>query len=131
MVDTLTGTFTVTVLVPPYITNQPSFISVLANSTASITVGAFGTLPLSYQWAFAGTVIADATNSTLIVSNAQAINEGYHQATMANDLGTATSGPILLRVSPSEALIVSGPQSISVPAGTELHLMPMWLAAPH
>ena len=117
--NTLTGTFTVTVLVPPYITNQPSFISVLANSNASIIVGAFGTLPLSYQWAFAGTVIADATNSTLIVSNAQSINEGYYQVTMANSLGTATSGPILLRVLPSKALIVSGPQSISVPAGTQ------------
>jgi len=117
--NTLTGTFTVTVLVPPYITNQPSFISVLANSTASITVGAFGTPPLSYQWTFAGTVIADATNSTLIVSNAQSINEGYYQITMANGLGSATSGPILLRVLPSKALIVSGPQSISVPAGTQ------------
>ena len=64
-------------------------------------------------------MIADATNSTLIVSNAQSINEGYYQVTMANSFGTATSRPILLRVLPSKALIVSGPQPISVPAGTQ------------
>jgi parallel beta-helix repeat protein len=113
----LTGTFTVTVLVPPYITNQPSIISVLANSNATMTVGALGSAPMSYQWSFGGATIANATNSTLTVSNVQSINEGYYQVTLANDVGTATSQPIILRVLPSKALIVSGPFPVSVPAG--------------
>ena len=117
--NTLTGTFTVTVLVPPYITNQPSIISVFAGSNATMTVGAIGTAPMSYQWSFGGTAIANATNSTLIVSNAQSINEGYYQITLANDVGTATSLPIILRVLPSKALIVSGPVPVSVPAGSQ------------
>ena len=62
--NTLTGTFTVTVEVPPYITNQPSIISVLANSNATMTVGALGTAPMSYQWSFDGAAVDGATNST-------------------------------------------------------------------
>ena len=117
--NTLTGTFTVTVKVPPYITNQPSIISVLANSNATMTVGALGTALMSYQWSFGNAVIANATNSTLTVSNVQSINEGYYQITLANDVGTATSLPIILRVLPSKALIVSGPVPVSVPAGNQ------------
>jgi hypothetical protein len=117
--NTLTGTFTVTVQVPPYITNQPSIISVFANSNATLTVGAFGTAPISYQWLFGGTAIANATNSILTVSNAQSINGGYYQVTLANDVGSATSLPIVLRVLPSRALIVSGPVPVSVPAGNQ------------
>jgi hypothetical protein len=115
----LTETFTVTVLVPPYITNQPPIISVLANSNATMTVGALGTAPMSYQWTFGGTAIVNATNSTLTVSNAQSSDEGYYQVTLANNVGTATSLPIALRVLPSKALIVSGPFPISVPAGNQ------------
>ncbi len=117
--NTLTSAFTVTVLVPPYITNQPSFISITANGNANIGVGDIGTLPMNYQWSFDGTVIADTTNSALSISNAQAIDEGYYQVTLANDYGAATSGLILVRVVPSAALIVSEPQSFTEPAGNQ------------
>jgi hypothetical protein len=117
--NNLTGTFTVTVLVPAYITNQPSVLSVFAGSNATLTVGALGTAPMSYQWSFGGAAIANATNSTLTVSNAQSINEGYYQVTLANDVGIATSRPIILRVLPSKALIVSGPVPVSIPAGSQ------------
>ena len=117
--NTLTGTFTVTVEVPPYITNQPSIISVLANSNATMTVGALGTAPMSYQWSFDGAAVDGATNSTLTVSNAQSPNEGYYQVTLANNVGTATSQPIFLRVLPSGVVIVSNPAPLSVPAGTQ------------
>jgi hypothetical protein len=115
----LTSTFTVTVLVPPYITNQPSIISVLANSNATMTFGALGTAPMSYQWSFGGNAIDNATNSILTISSAQSVNEGYYQVTLANNVGTATSLPIALRVLPSKALIVSGPFPISVLAGSQ------------
>ena len=117
--NSLTCTFTVTVQVPPYITNQSSIISVVANSNATMTVGALGTGPMSYQWSFGGSSIAGATSSTLTVSNAQSTNEGYYQVTLANNVGAATSLPILLRVLPSKAVIVSGPAPVSVPAGNQ------------
>ena len=117
--NTLTGTFTVTVQVPPYITNQASIIPVLANSKVTMTVDALGTAPMSYQWSFGGAAIAGATSSTLTVSNAQSTNEGYYQVTLANNVGTAMSLPMLLRVLPSKALIVSGPVPVSAPAGSQ------------
>jgi hypothetical protein len=109
----------VSILSPPYITNQPSIISVLANSNATMTVGAFGTAPMSYQWSFDGTAVDGATNSTLTVSNAQSPNEGYYQVTLANNVGTATSQPIFLRVLASGVVIVSNPAPLSVPAGSQ------------
>jgi hypothetical protein len=118
-INTLTGTFTVTVLVPPYIISQPSIISVFAGSNTTISVGALGTAPMSYQWSFDDAAIANATNSTLTVSNVQSINQGYYLVTLANDVGTATSLPIVLRVLPSKAQIVSGPAPVSVPAGSQ------------
>jgi sugar lactone lactonase YvrE len=117
--NTLTGTFTVTVLVPPCIISQPSIISVFAGSNTTISVGALGTAPMSYQWSFDDAAIANATNSTLTVSNVQSINQGYYLVTLANDVGTATSLPIVLRVLPSKAQIVSGPAPVSVPAGSQ------------
>jgi len=117
--NTLTASFTVTVLVPPFVTNQPSIISVLANSNATMTVGAFGIGPMSYQWSFDGAAVDGATNSTLTVSNAQSPNEGYYQVTLTNNVGTATSLPIFLRVLPSGVVIVSNPAPLSVPAGTQ------------
>ena len=108
-----------------YITNQPSIISVLANSNATMTVGAFGTAPISYQWSFDGAAVDGATNSTLTVSNAQSPNEGYYQVTLANNVGTFTSQPIFLRVLPSGVVIVSNPAPLSVPAGNQLCSMPV------
>src|ERR1017187_4915247 len=117
--NSLTCTFTATVQVPPYITNQSSIISVVANRNATMTVGALGTGPMSYQWSFGGSSIAGATSSMLTVSNAQSTNEGYYQVTLANNVGAAISLPILLRVLPSKAVIVSGPAPVSVPAGNQ------------
>lgn len=117
--NVITGTFTVTVLVRPYITNQPSIISVLANSNAAITIGAIGTAPLSFQWSLKGNVIANTTNSTLIVPNAQSGNEGIYSVVVSDNLGTASSSNMFLRVIPSKAIIISGPASLSVPAGNQ------------
>ena len=117
--NVITGTFTVTVLVRPYITNQPSIISVLANSNAPITIGVIGTPPMTFQWSFNGNLIAVTTNNTLIVSNAQSANEGIYSVTISDDLGTASSSNIFLRVIPARATVTSGPASLSVPAGSQ------------
>ena len=122
--NVLTGTFTVTVLVKPYITNQPSIISVLANSNALITIGVIGTPPLTFQWSFNGSVIANTRNSTLIVSNAQSINEGIYTVTVSNNLGTASSMNMFLRIVPAGAKIVSAPVSLSVFAGNQAMFNP-------
>src|ERR1039458_8476849 len=115
----LTANFTITVFVPPFITNQPSIIGVLANSNAILSVGAIGTTPMSYQWFFNGVAMGNDTNGTLTVPNAQSINEGFYRVTLTNDFGSATSQSIYLRILPSKALIVSGPYPVTVQAGSQ------------
>src|SRR5438132_9665813 len=45
---------TLTVIVPPMITNQPQSQTVVVGQNASFSVTATGTAPLSYQWRFNG-----------------------------------------------------------------------------
>lgn len=118
-VSSLTNTFTVTVLVPPYVTNQPSIVSALANSNVSLTVSALGTLPITYQWSFGGVALGGATNSTLTLSNVQAPDEGYYEVTLKNVAGVGTSAPIVLRILPAAASIASGPFNVTVSAGQQ------------
>ncbi len=99
----------VTLLTLPAITGQSPSSNVLAGQSFTLSVGATGTAPLTYQWSFEGMLLDNATNSTLTVSNAQSINEGYYQVRVANNVGTATSEPIIVRVLPTAAEITSCP----------------------
>jgi parallel beta-helix repeat protein len=115
--NVLTNTFTVTVEVPPCISNVPSLVSVPAGTNVTLSVAAASSEPINYQWSFDGNAITGATNSVLVISNAQAANEGYYQVGATNNLGGTSSQPIFLRVVPVLPEIVSQPASLTVPAG--------------
>jgi hypothetical protein len=115
--NVLTDTFTVAVEVPPSITNGPSLINVPAGSNALLSVGAFSTQPLSYQWSFDGSSLAGATNSVLVISNAQAGNEGFYQVDLSNSLGATNSPLIILRILPEAPEIIAQPVSLKLLAG--------------
>jgi hypothetical protein len=70
--------------------------------SATFTVAAKGTQPLSYKWLKNGVSIAGATNSTLTLSNLQATNSGSYSVTVSNSVGAVTTYPGLLSVSPAE-----------------------------
>jgi len=78
----------------PVITNQPQNQTVLAGATATFSVGATGTPPLSYQWVFntLNNRLPGATNDTLILPNVQASNAGNYRVTITNDAGSVLSG---------------------------------------
>jgi subtilase family serine protease len=83
----------------PSITNQPVNLTVTAASSATFSVIAGGTLPLSYQWNFDNTnIILGATNSTLTLTNVQFINEGDYSVTVTNAYGSILSSNALLVV---------------------------------
>ncbi len=63
---------TLTVVVPPTITTQPSSVTVVAGGTTNFTVKATGTAPLSYQWNLYGVPLTNATNATLTLMNVTA-----------------------------------------------------------
>ena len=62
----------------PAVSTQPVSRTNIAGDTADFYVRAAGTGPLSYQWQFNGTDLADATSSSLNVLNVQSANEGSY-----------------------------------------------------
>ena len=113
----LTATFSVPSEVPPRVTTVTSLVSVSACSNAILAVGAYSTQPISYQWKFNGNTIANATNTVLVITNAQAVNQGYYQLNLANDLGSTNSPLIFLRVVPTPPRITAQPGSLTTSAG--------------
>ena len=84
---------------PPFIISQPSSQTVLVSSNATFTVGTSGTAPFAYQWWFnTNTMLAQATNSTLVVTNAQSANAGTYTVTVSNAFGVVTSAVATLTV---------------------------------
>jgi hypothetical protein len=84
----------------PSIITQPASQAVIAGSSASFTVTAGGTAPLSYQWVFNGTNISAGTASTLSLTNVQQSQAGNYSVVVTNAYGAVTSSIALLTVNP-------------------------------
>ena len=77
---------------PPFITGSPQNQTVVAGQNATFTVGAGGSLPLYYQWYFnTNTLLANATNASLTISNVQTNDEGGYHVVITNSIGSVTS----------------------------------------
>lgn len=87
-----------TVDTPPAITTQPVSQSLVAGSTATFTVTASGTAPLTYQWKHNDADIADATADTLTLNAIDAGDSGGYTVVVTNAVGTATSEVATLTV---------------------------------
>jgi endonuclease/exonuclease/phosphatase family metal-dependent hydrolase len=83
---------------PPNITNQPASRTNAAGSTATFSIVAGGTEPLSYQWRFNGTNLLDATNSSYSKINVQTNDAGPYTVVITNVAGAITSAPAVLTV---------------------------------
>jgi hypothetical protein len=89
---------TLTVLVPPGITTRPQSLTVTQGQSASFSVVASGTAPLSYQWSFNSTALSGATSTTLTLTNAQATDTGNYTVVVTNVAGSVTSAVATLTV---------------------------------
>jgi hypothetical protein len=87
-----------TVALPPGIISQPQSQRALPNGSAAFSVGASGTPPFIYQWSRNGEDLAEATNATLSITNATALDAGSYRATVQNIAGTAVSSNAALRI---------------------------------
>lgn len=81
----------------PTIATQPVNTTVTAGQTASFTVAAAGTGPLSYQWK-QGTTNVGTNSETLTITNAQAGNSGSYTVVVSNSAGNDTSDAATLTV---------------------------------
>ncbi|HEV7925683.1 MAG TPA: immunoglobulin domain-containing protein, partial [Verrucomicrobiae bacterium] len=82
----------------PDIAVQPVSESVDDNTSATFSVTATGAAPLTYQWQFDGTNIANATSSTYTISDAGPGNAGTYTVVVSNPYGPLTSDPATLTV---------------------------------
>lgn len=89
---------TLTVLVPPTIQQQPGNQTVTPGQTASFSVSANGTAPLSYQWNFNGDALTGQTNDALSVTDVQGTNAGSYTVVVSSPAGTVTSQRATLTV---------------------------------
>ena len=83
----------------PAITTQPSSPSVTVDQTATFSVTATGTAPLSYQWQKSGTSITGATASSYTTAaTTLADNGATFKVTISNAAGSITSEAATLTV---------------------------------
>lgn len=95
----------------PSITSQPDGPPVVAGATATLSVTAAGTAPLSYEWRLSGTNVAGATVSSLSIANAQLTNAGPYTVFITNSYGTALSAAATVKLLPT---ILSQPANQTV-----------------
>ena len=112
-VTSAAATLTVT-SVAPAITTQPVSQTVTSPATATFTVAATGTGPLTYQWRLAGSAISGATSASYTTGTA-----GVYTVVVTGPVTSVTSNPATLTV--TTALIApafTSPASQSVNAGS-------------
>jgi hypothetical protein len=87
---------------PVTISAQPVSVTVCPNSTATFSVGAGGTAPLTYQWQRNGGNLANGGHYSgvntpiLTVSHAGTADAGVYDVVITNVCGLVTSGPATL-----------------------------------
>jgi hypothetical protein len=85
------ATVSTVVIDPVVITNQPASLTLPAGATATFSVGASGTPPLTYQWYFNGTnAIDNATSATLTLTNVTATQAGGYSVSVLQILDPKT-----------------------------------------
>ena len=120
-VTSATATLTVNAApVAPTITTQPANQTVTAGQTATFTVVAAGTAPLSYQWQKNGVNIAGATSASYTTPATTTSDSGAtFRAVVTNSAGNATSNAATLTVNaaPVAPTITTQPANQTVTAG--------------
>jgi Immunoglobulin domain len=89
-------------LVAPTITQQPSNQTVTVGQTATFSVIAAGTPPLTYQWQKGSTTITGATSASYTTpATTAADNDTQFSAVVSNSAGKITSNAATLTVNPA------------------------------
>jgi len=102
---------------PPQITANPISTSALLGGSASVSVTATGTAPLTYQWYRNGTAITGATGSFYLLTSALFTDAGSYTVTVTNQFGSTTSQAAILSVG-GMPVILQQPASLSALVGS-------------
>jgi hypothetical protein len=97
---------------------QPISVTNVTGSTVTFSAHSVGTAPVAYEWFFSGGSLTNATNPTLSLTNATALQGGNYWVVATNAYGSATSdlasltitkpsGPTNVVSSPNEASLLA------------------------
>jgi len=101
---------------PAHVLVQPVDVAAAVGGDVVFHVVAAGTPEIAYQWSFNGTLLADATNSWLSLTNVQTADTGPYAVLVSNTFGQALSSNALLTVG-DPARVVESPSNLTVQAG--------------
>jgi hypothetical protein len=107
-----------TVISPVSITTQPTAQTVVAGNTATFSVVASGSAPLTYQWSKDGIAISGATVASYGIAATTTANAGSYTVLVTNSVGSVASTPATLTVSPAGV----APSITTQPLGQSLGL---------
>lgn len=111
----------------PAIAVQPLSLAVAFGTTVTLSVGAEGTLPMSFQWQRDGEDIVGATQVALVLESVDALDAGSYRVSITNAAGTVWSAVAVLTVEvPAPPAIVSDPRPLTLAPGARLSL---WVEA--
>jgi len=99
-------------------TVQPTTLSILPGTNATLTAKVIGQGPFTYQWQVNGTNLDSATNSSLNLTNPQLDQTGAYSVLVTNNYGAVTSSVASIKVLP--VIITTQPQSQTVIAGANV-----------
>lgn len=108
---------TLSVNVPPSITQDPSSQTVMPGGNVKFSTAATGTTPLSYQWLKNGSTIANATDTTFSINGVAYSDAATYSVVVTNIAGSDTSAPAVLVVpTPSpqlQRIMLNGDNSVT------------------
>jgi DNA/RNA endonuclease G (NUC1) len=102
---------------PPVITAPPAPLTAAAGSNVTFSVGVTGSPTLGFQWYKGPAPLPGATTATLNLANVQAGDTGSYSVVVTNSVGTATSAPATLTVTPAGPVITGQPAPLTVTTG--------------
>lgn len=111
---------TVNIPNPPSIITQPQDQYISPGGSATFSVVAGGSEPLSYQWYYnTNTLLASATGSTVIITNVQLANAGSYSVIVSNLAGgvSSTNAFLTINTTPAAPMFTSQPASQIVLVG--------------
>ncbi len=110
-----------TVGIPPAVTQNPLSLMVSQGQDANFSVSATGDAPLQYQWRVNGTVLTGATTSSYTIVGVDPSQAGGYDVLVNNSFGSLTSAVAQLTVIVPPT-VSSQPNSQTVVAGTGVTL---------
>lgn len=110
---------TLTVKLPPVITQNPLSRTVTAGSTVTFAANGTGDAPLSFQWFFNGLPLTNALSPTLTLTNVQLANVGLYALQLSNDVDAVFSANAGLFVN-APSIILASPTNQSVIIGSNV-----------